>query len=524
MTAAESARRPTPLDSGPATPPGPRPGATRRAGSAASPASPWPSTIAPRPCRSATRVARPPPRGSSPPTRRGPWACDTCRAVGSIRGRVIRPDHPADVRPPPALARPGPGPPALPLGPRRPRFPGRLVCHAVEPVADLLPWHDRRRPPGEDEEGRLKGVLGIVVVSEDPAADAPDHRAVALHQGFEERHPRRRATKPVQELSVRQPDERPRPEKRLYVSAVPHSHRCPSPRRPFCRPRSASKRLLPARGRLHTLFLPAAGFLTEPSCDRRWRLCPGKTSGLLERVADPARPPVSQACPGHANPDASPFTAWLSSAFVATPSWPLRCPRRGRAPLPFRHPGGNKGQQEGNRRGPFGADKCPSWLVGQEPPCCSPGTICVNQGLRMPPVSVRRTGQQGIRSSRNTFSRLFFPLHPPTGDPIAARSHGRTATTPEPAGPPDGRPHSAQQPRQDHTRETGSNRSSRPAAIQPGLRYLLSRERGHVEGRGSGPGLLLRTDSIVYRDRRLFPTRHRRRRPSLLIEVPYDPL
>ena len=72
------------------------------------------------------------------------------------------------------------------LGPHRPRLHGRLVRHAVEPVAEHLPWHDRSRLAGEDEEGRLEGVLGVVVVPEDPAADAPDHRAVAMDDRLED--------------------------------------------------------------------------------------------------------------------------------------------------------------------------------------------------------------------------------------------------------------------------------------------------------------------------------------------------
>src|SRR5439155_16512512 len=33
----------------------------------------------------------------------------------------------------------------------------------------------------------LEGVLGIVVVAEGPAADAPDHRAMPTHQGCQSR-------------------------------------------------------------------------------------------------------------------------------------------------------------------------------------------------------------------------------------------------------------------------------------------------------------------------------------------------
>jgi hypothetical protein len=35
---------------------------------------------------------------------------------------------------------------------------------------------------GQDEESGLEGVLGVLVVAQDVAADAPDERAVALHE------------------------------------------------------------------------------------------------------------------------------------------------------------------------------------------------------------------------------------------------------------------------------------------------------------------------------------------------------
>ena len=77
--------------------------------------------------------------------------------------------------------------PRPPPGGRRSRLQRRLVGHAVEPVGDHLPRHDGSRLADEDEEGGLEGVLGVVVAVEDPAADAPDHRAVPLHQGGERR-------------------------------------------------------------------------------------------------------------------------------------------------------------------------------------------------------------------------------------------------------------------------------------------------------------------------------------------------
>jgi hypothetical protein len=60
----------------------------------------------------------------------------------------------------------------------------RLVSHPVEPIGHHLPRHDRGRLADEDKEGRLKGVLGVVM-AEKTAADSPDHGAVALHQSRE---------------------------------------------------------------------------------------------------------------------------------------------------------------------------------------------------------------------------------------------------------------------------------------------------------------------------------------------------
>ena len=98
---------------------------------------------------------------------------------------------------------PGRAFPDPPLRPGRPRFHGRLECHPVEPVAELLPRHDRSRLPGEDQERRLEGVFGVVVIPEDAAADAPDERPVSLDDRLEGRgvtpfH------EPIQQLPVRE--------------------------------------------------------------------------------------------------------------------------------------------------------------------------------------------------------------------------------------------------------------------------------------------------------------------------------
>ena len=71
----------------------------------------------------------------------------------------------------------------LPPGVSRPRLQGRAVRYAVQPAARCLPGDDRARLASEDEEGRLEGVLGVVPVPQDAAADTPDHRAVPPDQG-----------------------------------------------------------------------------------------------------------------------------------------------------------------------------------------------------------------------------------------------------------------------------------------------------------------------------------------------------
>lgn len=50
----------------------------------------------------------------------------------------------------------------------------------MEPVAELLGWHERRRLAGKDKEGHLEGIFGIVVIAEYAAADAQDHGPVAM--------------------------------------------------------------------------------------------------------------------------------------------------------------------------------------------------------------------------------------------------------------------------------------------------------------------------------------------------------
>ncbi len=84
----------------------------------------------------------------------------------------------------------------------------------MEPGPQRVAHPERAGLPHQDQERRLEGVLGIVVVADDRAADPPDHRAVPLDQGRESRLRRIAAAggEPLQQLSVRQSGRRPRVE------------------------------------------------------------------------------------------------------------------------------------------------------------------------------------------------------------------------------------------------------------------------------------------------------------------------
>ncbi len=77
---------------------------------------------------------------------------------------------------------------------------------AVQPARDLLAAADRGRLPRQHQERRLEGVLGLVRVAQDAAADAQHHRPVPLHQ-LRERLLRRLVPtrqEPVEQLLVAQ--------------------------------------------------------------------------------------------------------------------------------------------------------------------------------------------------------------------------------------------------------------------------------------------------------------------------------
>ena len=77
----------------------------------------------------------------------------------------------------------------------------------MEPGADRVADPERPGLAGQDEEDGLEGVLGLVLVAERGAADAPDHRPVPLDQRGEGRLGRAlisAAGEPLQERSVGQ--------------------------------------------------------------------------------------------------------------------------------------------------------------------------------------------------------------------------------------------------------------------------------------------------------------------------------
>src|SRR5688572_2894136 len=55
----------------------------------------------------------------------------------------------------------------------------------MQPAADRLLPLNRSRLAGEDQEGCLKRVLGVVGISQDAPADTKDHRPMSAHQPSE---------------------------------------------------------------------------------------------------------------------------------------------------------------------------------------------------------------------------------------------------------------------------------------------------------------------------------------------------
>ena len=52
----------------------------------------------------------------------------------------------------------------------------------MQPAADSRTRHHRSRLADEDEKSRLECILRVLDVAQEPAADAPDHWGVSVHQ------------------------------------------------------------------------------------------------------------------------------------------------------------------------------------------------------------------------------------------------------------------------------------------------------------------------------------------------------
>src|SRR5262249_27593757 len=71
-----------------------------------------------------------------------------------------------------------PGLVGRPPRPPPPRLAGQPAGDLVEPVAHGVLPAEGRRPPAHDEEGRLKSVLGVLLVTQHPPAHCQDPRPV----------------------------------------------------------------------------------------------------------------------------------------------------------------------------------------------------------------------------------------------------------------------------------------------------------------------------------------------------------
>ena len=78
---------------------------------------------------------------------------------------------PPFVRPPPGQIHPGPQ--------------GDASSDPQEPAGQGVPPPDRPRPRCQDQERGLEGILGVVGVAQDVAADIEDHRPMPCHQRLE---------------------------------------------------------------------------------------------------------------------------------------------------------------------------------------------------------------------------------------------------------------------------------------------------------------------------------------------------
>lgn len=85
-------------------------------------------------------------------------------------------------------------------------------------------WYNRSRLAGQDEEGRLEGIFGVVVVNENPTADSPHHGPVAANDRLEDGVVTM-VHEMIQQLLIRQHPHRTRAEERLELRdrRIPHA-------------------------------------------------------------------------------------------------------------------------------------------------------------------------------------------------------------------------------------------------------------------------------------------------------------
>jgi hypothetical protein len=81
-----------------------------------------------------------------------------------------------------------------------------MAADTVEPSSQRIGHPDVGRPLDQDQEGRLKRVVGILGVGEHAAADAEHHRSVPLDEDRKRQFPRLVAagTEQLQKLPVAQ--------------------------------------------------------------------------------------------------------------------------------------------------------------------------------------------------------------------------------------------------------------------------------------------------------------------------------
>ena len=63
--------------------------------------------------------------------------------------------------------------------PARPH--GQTLSDGVQPTADARSPADGTGSPRQDDERRLKGIFGVLLMAEDPSAHAPDQSGMSPH-------------------------------------------------------------------------------------------------------------------------------------------------------------------------------------------------------------------------------------------------------------------------------------------------------------------------------------------------------